>query len=126
MPSTVKEVLTTANAAVPRISLQEAATLIEGGDVLVADVRDTPQVQSSGKVKGAVHVPWGMLEFRADPDSPSHDPAFKRDKPVILYCGPGGRGALSGKTLQDLGYTNVRNLGGFKDWAEAGGEIEKL
>jgi rhodanese-related sulfurtransferase len=30
-----------------------------------------------------------------------------------------------GKTLKDMGYGNVRNLGGFKGWLEAGGEVEK-
>jgi len=43
---------------------------------------------------------------------------------VILYCASGGRAALAGKTLRDLGYADVRNLGGFKDWAAAGGEVE--
>jgi rhodanese-related sulfurtransferase len=126
MPTSVKEMLAAANAAVPRITPQEAAKLIESANALVVDIRDTPEVQISGKVKGAVHVPRGMLEFRADPEAPSHDAAFERGRPVILYCGSGGRAALAGKTLQDLGYTDVRNLGGFKDWAEAGGDVEKI
>jgi len=33
---------------------------------------------------------------------------------------------LSGKLLKDMGYVRVYNLGGFKDWAEAGGEVEKV
>ena len=65
-----------------------------------------------------------MLEFRADPDSPYHDPAFARDRTVILYCASGGRSALAGKALQELGYTKVYNLGAFKEWAEAGHETE--
>jgi len=125
MPASVKDMMAAANAAVPRITPQEAAKLIESGEALVVDVRDTAEIQNSGKVAGAVHVPRGMLEFRADPESPYHDPAFSREKPVILYCASGGRSALSGKTLQDLGYTNVRNLGAFKDWVEAGGKTEK-
>jgi hypothetical protein len=32
---------------------------------------------------------------------------------------------LSGKALKGLGYANVFNLGGFKDWVESGGEIDK-
>ena len=67
-----------------------------------------------------------MLEFRADPESPYHDPAFSRDKTVIVYCASGGRSALAGKTLQELGYRDVRNLGGFKDWVESGGAVEKV
>ena len=65
-----------------------------------------------------------MLEFRADPESPYHDKAFDRDKSVLVYCASGGRSALAGKTLQDLGYRDVRNLGGFKDWVESGGAVE--
>jgi rhodanese-related sulfurtransferase len=125
MPTSVKEMLAQANAAVPRIGREEAAALIEGGNVLVVDVRDAPELQASGRVKGAKHVSRGMLEFRADPDSPYHDPAFEREQTVILYCASGGRSALAGKALQDLGYRDVRNLGAFKDWAEGGGAVER-
>src|SRR5262249_24419366 len=70
-------------------------------------------------------VSRGLLEFRADPESPSHDGNFAKDKPVIVYCAAGGRAALAGKLLKDMGYAEVYNLGGFKDWADAGGAIEK-
>jgi rhodanese-related sulfurtransferase len=125
MPTSVKHMLEAANAAVPKISPQEASDMMAKGDVLVVDVRDAPEVQASGKVAGAVHVSRGMLEFRADPDLPSHDKNFSKDKAVILYCGSGGRAALAGKMLKDLGYERVYNLGGFKDWADTGGAIDK-
>jgi rhodanese-related sulfurtransferase len=118
--------LAAANAAVPRISREEAAALMASGDVLVVDVRDAPELLTSGKVEGAVHVSRGMLEFRADPESPYHEPAFDRDRTVIIYCASGGRSALAGKALQDLGYRDVRNLGAFKDWAENGGAVERV
>ena len=126
MPSSVKDMLAAANAAVPKISPQDAAALIGRDDVLVVDVRDGFEVQNSGKIKGATHVARGLLEFRADPDAPTHDKAFSRDKTVLLYCGSGGRAALAGKTLQDMGYKDVRNLGGFKDWVDSGGAVEKV
>jgi rhodanese-related sulfurtransferase len=72
-----------------------------------------------------VHVSRGMLEFRADPDSPYHDKSFHKDRPVIVYCASGGRSALAGKTLKDLGYTEVYNLGAFKDWVENGGGVDR-
>ena len=125
MPKTVKEMLETANAAVPRITPAEAQEMIARGNTLVVDVRDGTEVAASGKVAGAVHVSRGMLEFRADPDSPYHDQNFDRGKTVIVYCASGGRSALSGKLLKDMGYSKVFNLGGFKDWAEAGGAVEK-
>jgi rhodanese-related sulfurtransferase len=70
-------------------------------------------------------VPRGSLEFKADPDSPGHDKNFTKDRPVILHCASGGRAALAGKLLKDFGYDKVYNLGGFKDWAEAGGKVDK-
>jgi rhodanese-related sulfurtransferase len=124
MSSSVKEMLAAANAAVPKITPAEARDMIAEGNVLVVDVRDAPEVDKSGKVAGAVHVSRGMLEFRADPDSPYHDKNFAKDKTVILYCASGGRSALSGKTLKDLGYEKVYNVGAFKDWAESGGAVE--
>ena len=125
MPTSVKQMLEAANAAVPRLTPAQAREMIAQGNTLVVDVRDAPEVQASGKVAGAVNVSRGMLEFRADPDLPSHDKNFAKDKTVILYCGSGGRSALAGKLLKDLGYEKVHNLGGFKDWADSGGAIEK-
>jgi rhodanese-related sulfurtransferase len=126
MPSSVKDMLAAANGSVPAISPQDTKALIESGEALVVDVRDGLEIQGSGKVQGAKHVARGMLEFRADPDSPYYDNAFDREKTVIVYCASGGRAALAGKTLQDMGYKDVRNLGGFKGWAESGGAVEKV
>ena len=126
MPTSIKEMLAAANASVSKIDRDEAMALIKDKKALVVDVRDLPELQASGKVAGAVHVSRGMLEFRADPDSPYHNPEFNRERPVIVYCASGGRSALAGKVLQDLGYRNVRNLGAFKDWAEKGGPVEKI
>jgi len=125
MATTVKQMLEAANAAVPKITPAQAKEMIASGNALVVDVRDGPELALSGKIAGAVHVSRGLLEFRADPDLPSHDKNFAKDKTVILYCGSGGRAALAGKMLKDLGYAQVYNLGGFKDWADAGGAIEK-
>jgi len=124
MSGSIKELLAAANASVPKISPQDAAAMIGGANVLVIDVRDAPEVQGTGKIKGAIQVSRGMLEFRADPESPYHNDAFKRDKTVLVYCASGGRSALAGKALQDLGYVDVRNLGGFKDLAECGYAVE--
>jgi rhodanese-related sulfurtransferase len=125
MVTTVRQLLEAANAAVPRITPAEAREMMAKGGTLVLDVRDAPELEQSGKVAGALHVSRGMLEFRADPDSPYHDKNFARDKNVIVYCASGGRSALSGKLLKDMGYTHVYNLGAFKDWAESGGAVEK-
>lgn len=125
MTTSLKQLMEAANAAVPRIAPADARQMIGKGNVLVVDVRDAPEVEQSGKVAGAVHVSRGMLEFRADPDSPYHDKNFTKDKTVILYCASGGRSALSAKTLKDMGYEHVYNLGAFKDWVESGGAVDK-
>ena len=119
MAKTVKDLLAEANMSVQKLSPAEAAEKIRSGDVMVVDVRDPHEVQQSGKIKGAVNVSRGMLEFRADPESQFHDPAFQKDKTVLLHCGSGGRAALAGKTLQDMGYTAVFNIGGCRPPATA-------
>ena len=125
MATSVKQMMEAANSAVPRVSPSDAREMIAKGNTLVVDVRDAPEVERSGKVAGAVHVSRGMLEFRADPESPYHDKNFAKDKTVIVYCASGGRSALSGKVLKDMGYERVYNLGAFKDWAESGGAVDK-
>jgi rhodanese-related sulfurtransferase len=125
MAKSAKQLVEAANAVVPRITPAEAQEKIATGNVLVVDVRDGPEVEKSGKVAGAVHVPRGMLEFRADPESPYHDENFAKDKTVIVYCASGGRAALSGQALKELGYGDVYNLGGFSDWADSGGAVER-
>lgn len=124
--TTVKKLMDDANAQVPRISPKDAQALVAQGNAVVIDVRDAPEVAASGKVAGALNISRGMLEFRADPASPYHDANLSPDKTVIVYCASGGRSALSGKALKDLGYANVYNLGAFKDWAESGGAIDKV
>ncbi len=126
MALSVKQMMEAANAAVPKISPQQTQELMTKGNTLVVDVRDGTEVAQSGKMKGAVHVSRGLLEFRADPDSPMHDKNFSRDKTVVVYCASGGRSALAGKLLKDMGYDHVYNAGGFKDWVDAGGAVEKV
>ena len=124
MGKSVKDLVAAANAVVPRISVDEAKQKIEAG-ALVVDVRDAAEVEKSGKVAGAVHVPRGMVEFRADPERPTTTRTSRRTKRSILYCATGGRAALSGQALKEMGYDEVYNLGGFGDWAESGGAVEK-
>jgi len=125
MAKSAKELVEAANAVVPKITPAQAQEMIANGNTLIVDVRDAPEVEQSGKVAGAVNVSRGMLEFRADPESPYHDQNFAKDKAVIVYCASGGRAALSGQALKELGYAEVYNLGAFKDWAEAGGPVDK-
>ncbi len=124
MPTSVKQLLAAANEAVPRVTPDEARRLIADADALVVDVRDGTEVAQTGKIKGAINVSRGMVEFRADADTPYYNAAFQKDRPIILYCASGGRSALAGKTLKEMGYARVHNLGGFKEAMEAGLETE--
>jgi len=124
MAKNVKDLLAEANSTVPKLAPDEAAERMRAGDVLIVDVRDPTEVQQTGRLKGALNVSRGMLEFRADPDSPYHNPEFQKNRTILLHCASGGRSALAGKTLQDMGYTAVFNVGGFKDLKEAGIETE--
>ena len=124
MSVTAKSLIDAANAVVPKISGKEAIDMAAKG-ALIVDIRDSAEVAQTGKAAGAVHIPRGSLEFKADLSAPSADKNFAHDKPVILHCASGGRAALAGKLLKDMGYTKVFNLGGFKDWVEAGGKVDK-
>lgn len=123
MPVTLKDLIDAANATVPRISGAEAQAKVAAGAVLI-DIRDSAELAANGKAVGSIHIPRGSLEFKADPASPTYEPRLTPDTPIVLHCAAGGRAAMAGKLLQDMGYTQVFNLGGFKDWVEAGGPTE--
>ena len=125
MATSVKQMMEAANAAVPKITAAQAKEMIAKGNTLVVDIRDGTEVAVTGKAVGALHVSRGVLEFKADSELPSHDKNFAKDKNIVLYCASGGRAALAGKLLKDLGYEKVFNMGGFKDWADSGGAVEK-
>lgn len=125
MTTSLKQLMEAANAVVPRITPAQAREVMAKENALVIDVRDAPELEKSGKVAGAVHHSRGMLEFRADPESPYYDKNFAKDKTIIVYCASGGRSALAGKALKDMGYSHVYNMGAFKDWADSGGAVEK-
>ncbi len=120
MNQSIMDIVAAAKNVVPSISAQEAVKLRGRNDVLFVDVRDAEEVAETGMIAGAINISRGMLEFRADETTPYHNEAFSRDKKVILYCASGGRSALSGKALLDMGYADVWNLGAFKDWEESG------
>ncbi|WP_298296283.1 rhodanese-like domain-containing protein [uncultured Litoreibacter sp.] len=120
---TAKDYMAAANAAVTRIPGADAISKHGTGAVFV-DVRDSSAVAKTGTIEGAVWVPRGMLEFMADADNQYHNPALQKDAELYLVCGAGGQAALAGKTLQDMGFTNVTNIGGIGEWKEAGGPMQ--
>ena len=115
-----KALLAEANAVIETISVQDLAYHLEDSETLLVDVRDLSERERSGAIPDSVHVSRGLLEFKADPESPLIDDALRPDRRLILYCGTGGRSALAAKTLLDMGYSDVASLaGGFGAWSKA-------
>ena len=119
MPGWLKGMLTGGKGSTARLSLGEARRMIDAG-ALVVDVREARELQQSGKLKGAKHVPAGMIAVRADPASPDHDPDFVKSAPVLLYCASGIRSGAAAQKLQELGYEKAFNIGGLQELAAAG------
>lgn len=95
---------------------------------LIVDVRE-PGEYRKGHLPGAVNIPRGVLELRADPASPGADAALSSDRSarVLVYCtkGPGARSLLAAQTLSLMGYEHVEVLaGGLIAWDEAGLPVE--
>ncbi|MGI9371273.1 MAG: rhodanese-like domain-containing protein [Hyphomicrobiales bacterium] len=121
---TAKQYLEDANAVVTRISSQEAVERHASGNGVFIDVRDSGDIAKSGTIAGALRIPRGFIEFAADEDMPFHNEALRKNAEIYLVCGAGGQAALAGKTLKEMGYESVTNVGGVGDWKEAGGPME--
>ena len=98
-----------ANDIVKRLSYEESNLLIENHKTVIIDVREESEVYSQGIIKNAIHIPRGLIDSETN---------------ILVYCAGGYRSALAAKSLIDLGFKNVYNLGGFQEWVESGGEIQ--
>lgn len=121
---TAKDYLEEAHAVVVRLEAKDAINHHGSDNALFIDVRDSNGIAASGTIAGALRIPRGLMEFVADSQTAMHNPALKKNANIYLVCGAGGQAALAGKTLIDMGYTSVTNIGGFAEWLEAGGPIE--
>ena len=119
----INELLKEANELVPRINFDDASALVDDPNTIILDVREEQELRESGKIKGAIHVPRGLLEFVFRPEDYVKEPEKMK---ILVYCAAGARAALAAKTLIYIGYKDVFNLGGFKEWVENGGEIEVI
>ena len=119
----INELLREANELVPRINFDDASALVDDPNTIILDVREEQELRDSGKIKGAIHVPRGLLEFVFRPEDYVKEPEKMK---ILVYCAAGARAALAAKTLIYIGYKDVFNLGGFKEWVENGGEIEVI
>ncbi len=115
-----KTLLAEANALIETVSVQDLYFALEDNETVLVDVRETVERESEGAIPDSVHVPRGLLEFLADPESPSYIAALDPTYRLVLYCGTGGRSALAAKTLLEMGYSNVASLaGGYAAWLSA-------
>jgi rhodanese-related sulfurtransferase len=125
MAKTAAELVADAKGRIENLTVDQVAAELEAGDAVLVDLREAEELEASGKIPGSIHVPRGMLEFRADPTSSYHDAALDPDRRVIVHCAAGGRSALAAAALQDMGYQSVAHLdGGFTAWQQAGKPVD--
>ena len=121
---TLEALLIEANNLVKRLSYDESVDLINNTQTVIIDVREESEVYNLGVIKNAIHIPRGLIEFKLSPNSPNNPVLIKDDTNILVYCAGGYRSALAAKSLLDLGFKNVYNLGGFQEWVESGCEIQ--
>ena len=123
---TLEDLLNEANELIPRLSYEETIKKINNEDSIIIDVREESEVFNQGIIKDAIHIPRGLLEFKLHLNSPDNPFKINEDSYLLVYCAGGFRSALAAKTLLDLGFKNVFNIGGFKEWVDSGGEIQPI
>lgn len=121
---TARGLVEAALAEVVSLGVAEAqARLGEPGTVFV-DLREPSEREAEGGIPGAVPVPRGLLEFRADPSSPWHDPRLAPPARLVLFCAAGWRSALAAQALQRMGRDGVAHLrDGYSGWVEAAAPV---
>ena len=120
----LESLLFEANKEIERLSFDDSMNIINNQHTVIIDVREESEVNNSGIIKNAVHVPRGLLEFTLIPNSPNNPVQINDDTYIFVYCAGGYRSALAAMTLKDLGFQNIFNLGGYNEWIENGGEIQ--
>jgi rhodanese-related sulfurtransferase len=109
------------------VDVDEAEAERERSDTVLVDIRDVRELWREGTIPGAKHVPRGMLEFWADPESQYYKEYLSPDKRIVLFCNTDSRSTLATKSLQDLGYPDVAHLeGGFTAWREADKPVDDV
>ena len=121
---TLESLLKEANNEIKRLSFDESLSIISESNTVIIDVREESEVHNLGLIKNAIHIPRGLLEFTLIPNSPNNPVKIDDSTKILVYCAGGYRSALAAKTLKDLGFKNVYNLGGYSEWIDNGGDIQ--
>lgn len=103
--------------AMTKLSAKDAIAKAASGAITVLDVREAAEILASGKAAGALHIPLALLPLQAETQ-------IDKTKPVAVYCAVGGRAGMATQALEKLGY-EAHNIGGFGDWASAGGPVSR-
>lgn len=123
MPMSLKDLVAEARSHVAVVSPQEAHDSAD----LVLDVREPTELEANGRVAGALNIPRGVLEMRADPDSQAAESRLtelRGSGRVQVLCGSGGRAAMAAHTLSRMGYDAAVIEGGMTAWKSAGLPVE--
>ena len=88
-----------------QISSKEATEFLNSG-AMVIDVRSVNEFES-GHIMQAYNIPLDRIEMMA------LSVVKDRNKVLLLHCSTGVRSKVAKKKLEELGYKNVFNLGGY-------------
>ena len=124
MNISLNTLLEEANKQIQRLTYEETAEIINNQPHVIIDVREELEVQTLGLIKNAINIPRGVIEFKLAPNSLHNPMTINDDTFILVYCAGGYRSALAAKVLEDMGFKNVFNIGGFGEWLSNGGEIE--
>jgi rhodanese-related sulfurtransferase len=126
-PKSVEQMVAESEARIESLSPEQVAAEIGETNITLVDVREDDERFLEGAIPGSVHVPRGMLELSADPNSPLHRQELDRGRRIIVYCSSGTRSALSAATFNVMGYENVAHLsGGMMAWKRGGQPVEQI
>lgn len=127
MAKSMKDFVSEAKAAAGEIDPREAHRRQSDGD-LILDVREGEELPKDGRIQGALHIPRGVLESRADPASSSGEDRLTgmrgSNRTVHVLCASGARAAMAAQRLGEMGYRADTITGGLKGWREAGLPVE--
>ena len=112
---TIQNLVSEAMSEIKTIDVDEAYQMVQDKNCNLIDIRESNELENTGSVEGASHIPRGMLEVYLDPNSPVfQNGQIDQNKEFILFCAGGARSALAVKSLKDMGYQKVSHIdGGF-------------
>ena len=111
----IQNLVSEAMNEIKTIDADQAYKLVKDNYCNLIDVREAYELDATGSVEGASHIPRGMLEVYLDPNSPVfQNGQLDQNKEFVLFCAGGVRSALAVKSLMDMGYKKTSHIeGGF-------------